>query len=95
MAKVVCDRFIADREWLIDAVKEAGQYIIDNADDLVGNNRKQTGFDIVLKVDVDSVPVVELNRRMITAGWNGKRVEYFGEIESDDSGIKAATGEVD
>lgn len=52
------------REELIEYVKRIGQYIIDNADNLVGNERRMTGIDIVGQIDVNSpYPMVTVERR--------------------------------
>lgn len=56
--------FITSREELIEYVKRIGQYIIDNADNLVGNERRMTGIDIVGQINVDlSYPMVTVERR--------------------------------
>jgi len=88
MARITGGTYSADRETLVKFVKESAEYILDNADDLVGNNRSMRGIDIIISVDVDSVPEVKLERRYVTAGWSQKKLWKYGQgvNEDDDNG---------
>lgn len=72
----MAERYSATKETLIRFVKDSAQYVLDNAEDLVGENKSMTGLDIKISVDVDCLPQVTLERRYVTAGWNEKRLVY-------------------
>lgn len=61
--------YSANRETLVRFLKDSANYILDNAEDLVGDNKRVSGFEVVIKVSVDCAPTIELNRNIITAGW--------------------------
>lgn len=94
-------KYSADRETLVKFVKESAEYILDNADDLVGNNRSMRGIDITISVDVNTVPEVKLKRRYVTAGWSQKKLWVYGQgacEDDDDNGTtehdKADEGDI-
>ena len=69
---------INDREMLIRFIRESAQYVYDNADDLVGNFHALRDIDINIRVSMDELPTVTLDRRMITGVWDAKR-KMFSE----------------
>lgn len=81
----VNNTFYVKRETLVRYIQESAQFILDNAEDLVGNYHAMTGLDITIGVDIQSAPEVTLNRRYITAGWNIRK-QGFEEYANDDQG---------
>ena len=80
---------IHDRETLIRFIRESAQYVYDNADDLVGNMHALTDIDINIRVSIDELPNVTLNRQMITGGWDARRKrfsEYGAPLSEQEKG---------
>lgn len=86
-------RFFASRDEMVEYVKFIGQFILDNADDIIGNYHCAISYDIVGHVDMESIPTVEVRRNHTVADWYNRRKILYdrdrdsekdcGEIEGD------------
>lgn len=54
-------------EELLDQIKHCGQSIIDNAENILGNERYFTGVTVTFDIfrDADSIPEIEIKRKFI------------------------------
>ena len=66
-------RFFASRDEMVEYVKYIGQFIFDNAEDIVGNYHGAISYDIVGHVDMESIPTVEVRRNYTVADWKNRR----------------------
>ena len=76
-------KFFASREEMVKYVKYIGQFILDNAEDIVGNYHSMTGIDVIGHADVESLPTVHVQRDHIVGNWNIRRKNWHDE-QSDD-----------
>ena len=86
-------RFFASRDERVEYVKHIGQFILDNAEDIVGNYHCVISYDIVGHVDMESIPTVEVRRNHVVADWNNRRQTWHDRDRDSEKDCGAASGD--
>ena len=75
--------FTASRDDMVRWMQYIGQFILDNAEDIVGNYHGVSGYDIIGHVDMHSLPTVEVKRSHCVADWGNRRRGYGERIDCE------------